>query len=66
MYRKVMVSYVFTYQLLQEQNIFLENAIAQMEQQIKDMKKISISLKKSTPSTDADFFVMISIHFFNF
>ena len=39
MYRKLMASYVFTYQLLQEQNIFLEDAIAKMEQQLKDMKK---------------------------
>lgn len=39
MYRKLMASYVFTYQLLQEQNSFLEDAISKMEQQIKDMKE---------------------------
>lgn len=39
MYRKLMASYIFTYQLLQEQNIFLEDTITKMEHQIKDMKK---------------------------
>lgn len=38
MYRKLMASYVFTYQLLQEQNMFLEDAISKMEQEIKDRK----------------------------
>lgn len=37
-YRKLMASYVFTYQLLEEQNIFLEDAIKSMEQQIDDLK----------------------------
>lgn len=39
MYRKLMASYVFTYQLLQEQNMFLEDAISKMEQEIKDKKE---------------------------
>ena len=34
-----MASYIFTYQLLQEQNMFLEDAISKMEQEIKDRKE---------------------------
>lgn len=39
MYRNLMASYIFTYQLLQEQNMFLEDAISKMEQEIKDRKE---------------------------
>lgn len=36
---KEISSYIFTYQLLQEQNMFLEDAISKMEQEIKDRKE---------------------------
>lgn len=38
-YRKLMAAYIFTYQLLEEQNSFLEDAIKQMEKKLQKLKE---------------------------
>lgn len=40
-YRKLMASYIFTYQLLEEQNSMLEDYIMQLEKKLKKLKKLN-------------------------
>lgn len=40
-YRKLMASYIFSYQLLEEQNTLLEDAIMQMEQRLQELQEMN-------------------------
>lgn len=40
-YRKLMASYIFTYQLLEEQNTLLEDHIMQMEKRLQELQEMN-------------------------